>query len=54
MPHLVSLYDLYDKKSFRYWEREIAKGRLPTSTELTELVKKNSVTPVHALACPDH
>jgi hypothetical protein len=41
MPHLVSIYDLYDKKSFRYWEREIAKGRLPTSVELTALLNAN-------------
>lgn len=41
MPHLVSIYDLYDEKSFRYWEREIAKGWLPTSVELTALLNAN-------------
>jgi hypothetical protein len=41
MPHLVSIYDLFDKTSFRYWEREIAQGRLPTSTELTDLLNAN-------------
>jgi hypothetical protein len=41
MPRPVSIYDLHDKKSFPYWEREIAQGRLPTSTELTDLLKAN-------------
>jgi hypothetical protein len=41
MPSTVSIYDLYDKKCFRYWEREIAQGRLPTSIELTDLLTAN-------------
>ena len=46
MPHPVSIYDLYDKKSFPYWEREIAQGRLPTSVELTDLLKANRNAPL--------
>jgi hypothetical protein len=41
-----SIYDHFDKSSFRFWEREISKGHLPTSTELTELLKKNRGSPV--------
>jgi hypothetical protein len=41
-----SIYDHFDKNSFRFWEREIFKGHLPTSAELTELFKKNSGSPV--------
>jgi hypothetical protein len=41
-----SIYDHFDKSSFRFWEREISKGHLPTSAELTELFKKNSGSPV--------
>lgn len=41
-----SIYDHFDKSSFRFWEREISKGHLPTSAELTELLKKNSGSPV--------
>ena len=41
-----SIYDHFDKNSFRFWEREISQGHLPTSAELTELFKKNSGNPV--------
>jgi hypothetical protein len=41
-----NIYDHFDKNSFRFWEREIFKGHLPTSAELTELFKKNSGSPV--------
>ncbi|OPH83303.1 hypothetical protein B2M20_07655, partial [Nitrobacter vulgaris] len=41
-----SIYDYFDKNSFRFWEREISQGHLPTSPELTELLKKNSGSPV--------
>ena len=41
-----SIYDHFDKKCFRFWEREISQGHLPTSAELTELLKKNSGSPV--------
>ncbi|WP_139372836.1 hypothetical protein, partial [Nitrobacter vulgaris] len=41
-----SIYDHFDKKCFRFWEREIFQGHLPTSPELTELLKKNSGSPV--------
>lgn len=43
---LDSIYDHFDKNSFRFWEREISRGRFPTSPELTELLKKNSDNPV--------
>jgi hypothetical protein len=41
-----SIYYHFDKSSFRFWEREISQGHLPTSAELTELLKKNSGNPV--------
>jgi hypothetical protein len=41
-----NIYDHFDKNSFRFWEREISQGHLPTSAELTELLKKNSGNPV--------
>jgi hypothetical protein len=41
-----SIYDHFDKNSFRFWECEISQGHLPTSAELTELLKKNSGSPV--------
>jgi hypothetical protein len=41
-----SIYDHFDKNSFRFWEREISQGHLPTSAELTELFKKNSGSPI--------
>jgi hypothetical protein len=37
-----SIYDLYDKKNFRFWEKEISEGRLPTSAELADLLEANS------------
>jgi hypothetical protein len=41
-----SIYDHFDKNSFRFWEREISQGHLPTSAELTDLLKKNSGSPI--------
>jgi hypothetical protein len=37
-----SIFDLFDEASFRYWEREISKGRFPTSLELADLLDANS------------
>jgi hypothetical protein len=36
------IFDLFGKTSFRYWEREISKGRFPTSPELADLLEANS------------
>ena len=38
----VSIYDHFDTKSFRFWERAIARGRFPTSPELADLLEANS------------
>jgi hypothetical protein len=37
-----SIYDHFDKSSFRFWERAIAQGRFPTSPELADLLEANS------------
>ena len=37
-----SIYDHFDTKSFRFWERAIARGRFPTSPELADLLEANS------------
>jgi hypothetical protein len=37
-----SIYDHFDTKSFRFWERAIARGRFPTSPELVDLLEANS------------
>jgi hypothetical protein len=37
-----SIFDLFEETSFRYWEREISKGRFPTSPELADLLDANS------------
>jgi hypothetical protein len=36
------IFDLFDKTSFVYWERETSQGHLPTPAELTELLEANS------------
>jgi hypothetical protein len=41
-----SIYDHYDHKSFRFWERKISQGYLPTSVELTKLLKENADSPI--------
>ncbi len=51
-PHIVSLYDLYDKTSFRFWERQISEGQLPTSAELKELLKANKVAQLPSWLIP--
>jgi hypothetical protein len=47
-----SIYDHYDKSSFRFWEREISEGRLPTSAELADLVEANSDGAIPAWLIP--
>jgi hypothetical protein len=37
-----SIYDHFDTRSFRFWERAIARGRFPTSPELVDLLEANS------------
>jgi hypothetical protein len=37
-----SIYDHFDTKSFRFWEREISRRRFPTSPELADLLEANS------------
>lgn len=56
MPPAVSIYDLFDKRGFRYWEREISQGRLPTSTEFADLLEANRDTelPSWLTAIRDH
>jgi hypothetical protein len=41
-----SIYDHYDHKSFRFWERKISQGYLPTSVQLTKLLKENADSPI--------
>lgn len=37
-----SIYDFYDKMSFRFWEKEISEGRFPSSIELADLLQANA------------
>jgi hypothetical protein len=37
-----SIYDHFDTKSFRFWEREISSRRSPTAPELADLLEANS------------
>ena len=41
-PHVISLYDLFDKRAFRFWERQISEEHPPTSAELADLLEANS------------
>lgn len=46
MPDKPNLYDLFDEKSLRYWEAQVRGGKLPTRTQLADLVEANAERPL--------
>jgi hypothetical protein len=42
MSRSSNLYDLFDEKSLFYWEAQVGNGKLPTSTQLADLVEANA------------
>jgi hypothetical protein len=46
MPKLISPYDLFGRESLIFWRGQIAKGVIPTRTEIADILEHNADRPL--------